>query len=154
MHWKLFSPIFLLACIALTSCRKIQDPEFRRIDHLAVKNWSFQQATIGFSITYFNPNNFGVSVKEAEADVYLDSTYLGRLIQDSIVDVRGNSEFSIPFSGAISLQTALNMNLDSLVRKDVLLKAEGSVKVGKAGIYITRPIHYEGLHRLDEIRLQ
>jgi LEA14-like dessication related protein len=154
MRWKLFSPILLLACLTFTGCRKIQDPEFKRIDHLGIKNWSFQNATVGFSVTYFNPNNFGVSVKEAEADVYLDSSYLGKFTQDSTVDVKGNSEFSIPFSGTISLQTALNMNLDSLARKDVLLKADGFVKVGKAGIYITRPIHYEGLHRLDEIRLQ
>jgi len=41
-----------------------------------------------------------------------------------------------------------------LGRKDIFLKADGSVKVGKAGIYITRPVHYQGLHRLDEIRLQ
>ncbi|MGN6163899.1 MAG: hypothetical protein ACTHOF_05090, partial [Flavisolibacter sp.] len=82
------------------------------------------------------------------------STYLGKFTQDSTIDVRSNSEFSIPFSGTISLQTALNMNLDSLARKDILLKADGSVKVGKAGIYITRPIHYQELHRLDEIRLK
>lgn len=119
---------------------------------MGIKNWSFQQATVGFSITYFNPNNFGVSVKEAEADVYVDSTYLGRFTQDSTVDVRGISEFSIPFSGNISLQTALSINLDSLAYKEVLLKADGSVKVGKAGIYVTRPVHYEGMHRLDEIK--
>src|SRR5690348_9885808 len=121
MRWKLFSPILLLACLTFTGCRKIQDPEFKRIDHLGIKNWSFQNATVGFSVTYFNPNNFGVSVKEAEADVYLDSSYLGKFTQDSTVDVKGNSDFSIPFSGTISLQTALNMNLDSLARKDVLL---------------------------------
>lgn len=152
MNWKISSSLLLIACIVFTGCKKIQNPEFRRIDHLGIKNWSFQQVTVGFSITYFNPNNFGVSVKEAEADVYLDSTYLGKFTQDSTVDVRGISEFSIPFSGNISLQTALSMNLDSLAYKEVLLKADGSVRVGKAGIYVTRPVHYEGMHRLDEIK--
>lgn len=152
MNWKILSPLLLIICIAAGGCQKIQNPEFRRIEHLGIKNWSFQQATIGFSVTYFNPNNFGVSAKEAVADVYLDSTYLGKFVQDSAVGVRGNSEFSIPFSGSVSLQTALNMNLDSLAHKDVLLKADGSVKVGKAGIYVTRPVHYQGVHRLDEIK--
>lgn len=154
MNWKIASSLLLGMGIVFISCQKIQNPEFRRIDHLGIKNWNFQEAIIGFSITCYNPNSFGVSVKEAVTDIYLDSTYLGKFTQDSTIDVRSNSEFSIPFSGTISLQTALNMNLDSLARKDILLKADGSVKVGKAGIYITRPIHYQELHRLDEIRLK
>jgi len=114
---------------------------------------NFQDATIGFQVTYYNPNNFGVTVKEAEADVYLDSVYLGKFIQSDAVNVQKAADFSIPFSGKISLKTALNMNLESLAKKDVLLKADGSAKIGKAGIYVTKPIRYQGMHRLDEIKL-
>jgi hypothetical protein len=47
----------------------------------------------------------------------------------------------------------MELNLESLSQKDILLKAEGNVKVGKAGIYVSRPIHYQGTHRLSEIQL-
>ena len=135
-------------------CQDVKDPEFRRVDNFGVKNESFQDATIGFEVTYYNPNNFGVNVKEAEADVYIDSLFIGKFSQDKLVDVNKEAEFSIPFSGKVPLQKALEFNFKDLSSRDVLLKAEGSAKVGKAGVYITKPIKYEGRHKLDEIELK
>lgn len=146
--------VLVTGAVVFTGCKEVKDPEFRRVENLGVKSLGLTNATIGFDVTYFNPNSFGVTVKEAEADIYLDSTYLGKFIQDSTIEVRKGSEFSIPFSGSISLRTALSLDLESLSQKDVLLKAEGSARVGKAGIYVNTPIHYQGWHRLDEIKLQ
>jgi LEA14-like dessication related protein len=131
----------------------MQDPEFRRIERFRIKNLGLQETTIGFDVTYFNPNQFGVTVKETAANIYIDSLFLGTFTQDSTIYVRDNSEFSIPLSGTIPVQKALQLNLDNITSRQLLLKADGSVKVGKAGIYITRPIHYQGSHRLSEIRL-
>jgi len=143
---------FLLMFL-FTSCAKIQDPQFRRIDHFTLKNFGLQDAVIGFDVTYFNPNNFGVNVKAAEADIYIDSVYLGKFEQDSTVDVPKDAEFSLPLSGTVSLQTALKLNLRNVDRRDIFLKANGNVKIGKAGIYLTRPFRYEGYHRLQDINI-
>jgi len=141
----------LLFVLILAGCTKIKEPDFRRVDSFRLKNFGLQQAVIAFNVHYFNPNNFGVTVKEAEADVYLDSVYLGKFVQDSTIGVRKNSEFSIPLSGAVSLQTILSLNLQELSRKEVLLKANGGVKVGKAGIFITKSFTYQGKHRIEDI---
>lgn len=141
----------LLTLIALTSCAKIREPQFRRIDNFHLKNFGLQEAVIAFNVAYYNPNDFGVSVKEAGADVYIDTIYLGRFVQDSTVGVKKNSEFSIPLSGSVSFQTVLNLNLQELSQREVLLKANGSVKVGKAGIFITKPFNYQGKHKLEDI---
>ena len=153
MDRKRLFPIVLVIAIGLIGCKEIKDPEFRRVENLGIKNLGLLEATIGVNVTYYNPNGFGVTFKEAEADIYLDSTYLGKFIQDSSINVNREAEFSIPFSGTISMRTALNLDLESLSRRDVLLKAEGSAKVGKAGIYLNTPIHYQGKHRLEEIKL-
>ena len=149
MRLKTLLPFFLL--LLLAGCASIKEPQFRRIDNFRLKNFGLQQAVIGFNVAYFNPNSFGVTVKEAAADVYLDSVYLGKFSQDSVIGVRKDAEFSIPFSGSVSLQTVLNLNLQELSQHDVLIKANGNVKVGKAGIFINEPFKYEGKHRLDEI---
>ena len=149
MRFKYYPIVFL---ILILGCAKVQDPEFRRVEKFSIKNIGIQQTTIGFSVTYYNPNNFGVTVKQTEADIYMDSVYLGKFVQDSIVGVNKNAEFSIPLSGSISLQTALQMDLQNIGERDILLKADGTVKVGKAGIFVNKPIHYEGRHRLEEIR--
>jgi LEA14-like dessication related protein len=154
MRYQTLIPVLLAALLAFSGCKEIKDPEFRRLEHFGVKNMNLNEATIGFGVTYFNPNNFGVSVKEAEANVYLDSVYIGRFVQDSLVEVQKNSAFTVPFSGAVSLQTALKLNLNDLVNKQVMVKADGTVKVGKAGIYVSKPVHYQGLHRLEELNLK
>jgi LEA14-like dessication related protein len=142
----------LLAATFLWGCGKVQEPEFRRVGNFKVKNIGLQQATIGLKVTYFNPNGFGVTVKETEADVYLDSTYLGKFYQDSTIAVSKAAEFSIPLTGTISMQTALKMDFQNLAEKEILLKAEGSTKVGKAGIFVNKPIHYQGRHRLEDVK--
>jgi len=140
-----------LALLLITGCTKIKEPQFRSVGNFHLKNFGLQQAVIAFNVTYFNPNGFGVTVKEAGADVYLDSVYLGKFQQDSTVGVTKNAEFSIPLSGAVSLQTVLGLDFRDLSRRQVLVKANGSVKVGKAGIFITEPFNYQGKHKLEEI---
>jgi len=146
MKWIYLS---LLLLAGLAGCTNVKDPEFRRVEKFGLRKLGLQEATIGFQVTYYNPNNFGVTVKEAVADVYLDSVYLGKFVQENAVDVKKNAEFSVPFTGAISLQTALNFKLDDMARRDVLLKANGNVKVGKAGVYVSKPIKYEGRHKIE-----
>jgi LEA14-like dessication related protein len=149
MRLKTLLPFFLL--FVLGSCAKLQEPQFRRVDNFRLKNFGLQEAVIAFNVTYYNPNNFGVTVKEAAADVYLDSVYLGKFSQDSVIGVKRNGEFSIPLSGAVSLQTVLGLDLQKLSQREVQLRANGDVKVGKAGIFVSKPFNYSGKHRITDI---
>lgn len=150
---NIYPSLLVFILVFAMGCARLKEPEFRRIDDFGLKKLELEKATIGFSVTYFNPNNSGVNVKEAVADIYLDTVYMGKFVQDRNVDVGKNSEFSIPFSGTIPLQKVLKLGLSDIAARSVQLRAEGSVKVGKAGIYVTRPIQYSGQHKLDDIRL-
>jgi LEA14-like dessication related protein len=151
LHMRIRKLLPLVSLIVLAGCTKIKEPQFRGIDNFRLKNFGLQEAVIAFNVTYYNPNNFGVTVKEAGADVYLDTIYLGKFVQDSTIAVKKNADFSIPLSGSVSFQTVLNLNFQELSQREVLLKANGSVKVGKAGIFITKPFSYLGKHRLEDI---
>jgi LEA14-like dessication related protein len=152
MKWTRSAPIFGIILLAVFSCTNVKDPVFKHLDNFRVKNFGLQQTTIGFNVTYYNPNNFGVTVKEAEADIYLDTVYLGKFTQDQEVYVDKNADFSLPLSGGIPLQKALEINLKNIGSRDILLKADGSVKVGKAGLFINKEVHYQGKHRLDQLK--
>ena len=133
----------------MSACGKIKDPEFRRLESFGVKNFSPEKVDIGFKVTYYNSNNFTVSVKEAATEVYIDSVYMGKFTQDQVVEVGKQEEFSLPLSGSVSLATALKLKINDLSNRSLLIQATGSVKVGKAGIYITRPFTYSGQHKVD-----
>ena len=133
----------------MSACGKIKDPEFRRLESFGVKSFSPEKVDIGFRVTYYNPNNFTVSVKEAATEVYIDSVYMGKFTQDQVVEVGKQGEFSLPLSGSVPLATALKLKINDLSNRSLLIQATGSVKVGKAGIYITRPFTYSGQHKVD-----
>lgn len=139
----------LVLGLLASSCGKVEEPEFRKLNNFGIRKLGLQESTIGFNAVYYNPNNFGVSVKEAALDVYIDSTYIGKFIQPQEVTVDNKAEFSIPLETTISFQKAMNLGLENKVGKDVLVRADGSVRIGKAGVYITKDIDYKGRHRLD-----
>jgi len=143
----------LLFAAILSGCAKVKEPEFRRIENFRVKKFDLTEGEIGLSATYYNPNNFGVAVKEAEAEVYLDSIYVGKFVQDNNVDVSRQSDFSIPLSGKIGLATALKLNLKNIDTRELLLQANGTVKVGKGGVFVKKPFNYSGRHKLSELDL-
>ena len=148
-NFKKLLPIFFFSSILLSACGRVEQPEFRRLDNFGVKNVSLQKATIGFQMTYYNPNKFGVAVKEADIDLYVDSIYMGKFVQPQLVDVGSAAEFSIPMEGSISWKEVMKSNLHKQAGKEVLVRATGSVKVGKAGVFVNKDIQYAGRHTLD-----
>ncbi len=150
MNWKIFCPTLLLI---ISGCTNVKDPEFLKIEKFRVKSFGITQGTIGLNVTYHNPNNFGVTIKETEAEVYVNSIHLGTFTQDSLISVEKKADFSIPISGTIPLDKFLQLNLKDLSNKEILIKAEGTTKVGKLGIYITKPVLYEGKHKLNDVRI-
>ena len=140
--------IFSFGLLA-SSCSKMEPPTFKSLDDFKVKKLGLQQVDVGFSVTYFNPNNFGVNVKEAVIDVYVDSAYLGKFVQEEQVSVDKKADFSIPLIGSIPISKALALNVRDMVNKEVGVKAAGTVKVGKGGVFINRDFNYQGKHRID-----
>lgn len=144
---KVFFPTLLI--LILAGCGKLEEPEFKKLDNFGLKKLSFSEAVVGFDARYYNPNNFSVAVKEAVLDVYINETFLGKFNQPLQVDVQNKAEFSIPLEGTVSIEKALGMNLQNLVGKEVMVEARGSVKLGKAGVFINKDIDYKGKHVLD-----
>ncbi len=146
---KILSLLLLVISVSFTSCEKLEEPQFRRVDGFGIKKLGLTETVVAFNTTYYNPNNFGVTVKEAVVDVYVDSLYLGKFNQPEPISVQNKAEFSIPLEGTITLGKALQYDIASMVGKEADIKANGSVKVGKAGVFVTKNITYSGRHRLD-----
>lgn len=154
MVMKIYSVLFALLVAFLSSCTDIKDPQFRRLDDFGIRKINFTSADIGFQVVYFNPNSFGVTAKETAVDVYIDSVYLGKFTQPQPTDVPKNAEFIIPLEGKIDIASALKLNRKDLLKRDILLRANGNIKIGKAGVFVTKDINYSGRHRLDSALLK
>jgi hypothetical protein len=138
----------LLFSVMLAACGRVQDPEFRRLEGFGVKNVGFTESTVTFNATFYNPNNFGVAVKEAAFDVYIEKAYLGKFTQPREVSVGDKAEFSIPMEGRISFGDAVKLNVPGMIGKEVGIRAVGNVRVGKAGVFINKDFTYEGRQKI------
>jgi LEA14-like dessication related protein len=145
---KILPSLSILVLVVLCSCGKMEEPQFKRLENFNIKNLGLKETVIGFNATLYNPNSFGVTVKESAVDVYVDSVFIGNFVQTQNISVNSESDFSIPLEGNIPLGRALKMNLPGLIGQEVLVRADGSVKVGKGGIYITKKFAYEGRQHL------
>lgn len=149
MFTRSVTTTLLFASIFVASCAKVQEPTFRRLSDFKVKSLGLQEARIGINVVYFNPNNFGVNIKEGAVNIYFDTTFIGRFTQPTGVDVAKNSEFGIPLEGSVPLAKALKLKASDFLNKEVQVRADGAVRVGKGGIFVSKDIKYQGKHRLD-----
>lgn len=138
-HFKL---LFVLAVLFMSSCRTPQDLVFRDFNNLALNKLGFSASILKVDLIYYNPNNFGMELKRTELDIYVDSTFLGHSSQELQVAIPKRDVFTIPLKVDLDMKNLFKNGLTSLFNKTVNVRAVGTIKVGKAGVYKNFNIDY------------
>ena len=55
----------------------IKELEYKGIQKTALQTLSFNNAAIRVDLGYYNPNNFGIDVKETNLNIYLNDKFVG-----------------------------------------------------------------------------
>ncbi len=127
----------------LMSCAKPKDFEYRDTRNIKVNSIGFNQSVLSFELVYFNPNSFGIDLKQINSDVFIDSMYLGKFQLDTMMHINQMSEFALPAKINLEMKTILLNSAKLLLNKEMLIQAKGTVKAGRNGIYKTVPFLYE-----------
>jgi LEA14-like dessication related protein len=147
---KKISPfLFLVFAVFSYSCRKPQAFQYRDLRNFHLENFGFSKSRVSMDFIFFNPNNYGVDLKKVDCDVYLDSSYVGKFLLDTIMHIPQASEFAVPANLDIDMKSLLKNSLTVLISNEVLIGAKGTTRVGRKGIYVTIPFHYEGKQKLN-----
>lgn len=133
------------------SCAKPKDLEFVDIQNIHMVKWGLSESVVGLDVRLFNPNKQQVHLKEANAKVYVNSAYLGDTNMDTTIAVPRRDTFAVPLTLKVQTGTALTKMIESLRDSAVMVKVEGSVKMGKAGLFMTYPIRYEKLQSMADL---
>lgn len=145
---KIFS---LIAFIALTtvSCKKPQGFDYRDVRNIKVEKLGFDKTALAMDLVYFNPNNFGVTLKNVDCDIFVNSNFLGHYKLDTIMQIDRKSEFSLPSKLQVDMKNIYKNALSVLLSKEIDLNVKGSSRVSKFGINISVPFDYKGKHKLN-----
>jgi len=146
MKFLFFIPLlFLLA----TSCKKPDSFEYREVRNFKIDSLGFDKSTVSMDLVYFNPNNFGVELKNVDCDVFVQHNFLGKYTLDTSMHIAKRSEFIVPSRMQVDMKNLFKNAIGSLLSTELFVEVKGTTRVGKAGIYITIPFTYSGWQKFS-----
>lgn len=134
--------------LLLGSCTKPVAPEYRRIENFSIQSVGLDTSVLGMNLVYFNPNNFGVSLRKIDCEIYMNKVYVGKFLLDTFIGIDKRAEFVIPSKVKVGMKTLYRNGLAMLINPEVLIEARGNTRVGKGGIFFNVPVNYSGKHKL------
>lgn len=127
----------------LVSCGPPKALEYRDFKNFTIEKFGFTNSTVKMDLVYFNPNNYGLQLKNINLDIYINDVYLGHTSQEYQVTIPKKEEFSIPIQLAVDMRNLFKNSLNVMMKKEVMVKLTGSIKVGKANVFISFPVRYQ-----------
>lgn len=144
LKMPLLSSFVLALTILLISCSGPKAPEYKTFQNFSIEKPGFAATTLKMDLVYYNPNNFGLDLNSTDLDIFIDSNYLGKTVQQNLVNIPRRSEFFIPIKIDIDMKNLLKNSLATIFSKEVTIKITGTVNVSKLNMYKTFPVNYEG----------
>jgi len=135
----------------MTGCHQPEAPEYYGFQDLRIGNSNGQQATLGTTLKFYNPNPFSLQLKGAEMDVLLNGKPAGHSVLDSTVLIPKKDTFYVPVTLQINLQGLLSNALQVFLEKQVTVTLDGRVRLKRGAIPFSRPFHYEGKQDLNAL---
>ena len=146
---KISSLLSVILVMSLFSCRQIVAPEYVGVENLQFGASSFTNTTLSADIRLYNPNKSNLVFKSGSLDIYIYNRKLGHTELDSTIIIPRQDTFSIPLVVKLDMANVIGNALSVGLKDSVLVKLTGKVKVGRSGVFITKPVNYEQKEKLD-----
>jgi len=135
--------IYIIVISAFLSCSSPKDLEYVDYQNFSIQNLGFNNSTVSLDMKYYNPNNFGLQLKNTDLDIFINGNLLGHSSSDSLIRIPRRDTFNIPVKFDVNMQSLFKNALNTLLGKEILVKLTGRIRVGKANIFKSFPVNYE-----------
>ena len=143
-HQK-WSALLLPAILSfLFSCRAPKDLEYKDYRNFSIEALGFSNSHIRLELEYFNPNNFGLQLKQSDVDIFINNNLLGHSSSDTLIQIPRRNSFILPIKFEVDMQNIFKNAWNTIAGHEVTVKVVGNVKVGKANVFMSMPVNYEG----------
>ncbi len=140
---KRITAFYFLTVVAFLSCSSPKALEYQTYHNFNIDNLGFNNSSISLDLEYYNPNNFGMQLKNTDLDIFVNGNLLGHSYTDSLIRIPRRDTFNIPVKFNVDMQNVFKNAWNTLIGKEVLIKLSGKVKVGKGNVFMSLPIEYE-----------
>lgn len=141
--------IALVSGSLLVGCAKPEPPQLVGISEVEVVSFGLPESIIGMEVSLFNPNNQRMQLKKANMEIFINNQLLGSSLLDSTIDIPKKDTFLVPLRVKVKTLSGASKFLQSMSSDtSIFFKVKGSAELGKAGLFFTYPLNYEGTQEL------
>lgn len=136
--------------VLLLSCSKPKPLVYRDIKNVRVHNMDFRQATIVLDLQFYNPNGYGLSLKNGDLDAYISDKYIGKATLDERTMIPARDTFVLPVSVTANLGSLLNnaISIITHAEQNLPVRLQGTVRAGKGGVFFPVKVNYSGMQKI------
>ena len=131
------------------SCSTPKALEYKDYTNFKIEKLGFSTSQVKLNLEYYNPNNFGLQLKNSDLDIFIDNKLLGHSTSDTLISIPRRAVFSLPIKFDVDMQSIYRNALNTLFGNEVTVKVTGKLKIGKANVFISMPVNYESKEKFS-----
>lgn len=119
------------------ACSSLQEPQIRRIDNITFKGLTGDGLNLNAKLSVYNPNNKNIKIYQADLDVYLDDSKIGKLTIDQLNVLEAKKESPCLVSVVIDQSAKNKVNLKTIgkiIHKEIPIRFKGNIQV-QSGLF-------------------
>lgn len=149
MRNLIFSVSFLFLLFFCFSCSAPKVIEYQDYKNFHLDKMGFSASRVAMDLQYFNPNNFGLQLRRTDLDIFINNNLVGHSSTDTLINIPRRDTFLIHIKFDLDMKNAFKNAWNTMVGSEVMVKVTGNVKVGKANVFMSMPVNYEGKHKFS-----
>ena len=139
--------IFITFCtLVISGCSSPKELEYQEYKNFHLENLGFNKSRVSLDLKYYNPNNFGLQLRRSDLDIFINNNFLGHSSSDTLINIPRRDTFLLPIKFDMDMKNVFKNAFSSIVGNDILVKVTGRIKIGKANVFMSMPVNYEGRH--------
>ncbi len=145
---KSYTKIFLLISLLLINgCSSPKELEYQDYKNFHLEKLDFASSKVSLDLQYYNPNNFGLQLRRTDLDIFINNNFLGHSASDTLINIPRRDTFLLPIKFDVDMKNVFKNAWNTLLGNEVTVKVTGKVNVGKANVFMSMPVNYEGKHK-------
>jgi LEA14-like dessication related protein len=136
-----------LVVLIFTACSSPKELEYQDYKNFHLDKMGFTTSRVTLDLQYYNPNNFGLQLRRTDLDIFINNTFLGHSSSDTLINIPRRDTFLLPIKFDTDMKNIFKNAFNTAMGNEVTVKVTGKVKVGKANVFMSMPINYEGKHK-------
>src|SRR5205823_3081275 len=111
-------------------------PKYLGYQNFRMEKAGLNNTILAADVKIYNPNRYALQLQSASMDVYVNNSFLGHSVIESLITLLPKDTAYIPLRLQASAKDILKHAAQIFFNPDVKLKITGTARAGRSGIFI------------------